>query len=111
MTDITFISVFVAILVVGVMSIYWVIRGTRSITDQLISKLFKYIQALFVALVAVSLLFTIWISMPQDLIRPQAGESDLLLCSFLIAISALMLGSSFAVKKIGEAYGFKVKDK
>jgi hypothetical protein len=109
MMDISFIGIFVTILAVGIISFLWVTKGMMVITDPLIRKLFKYIQALIITLLAVSIIFITWTSFSSQIQINDESLSGPIVYIFLISISALMLGSSLAVKRIATEYGFKVK--
>ena len=110
MTGINVWIITIATILMGAVSILWISRGMKGITDPLIQKLFKYIMALIVALIAVSLLFITWTYLSPDIQSPDGPTRDPTLYAFLVSISALIIGSSVAVKRIGDEYGFIVKE-
>jgi len=105
-----FAVVFCLVAAIGVISVAFVRIGIKGITDKMIRSLFNYIMALIVSLMAVALLFVVWIS-SKGLVNIDQSSSGLITYLFLISIFVLILGSSLAVKKIGDMYGFRIKDK
>jgi len=107
MTDIATIGAIAAVSAAGFISAFWVRLGMNGITDPLIKRLFKYIMALITSLMAISLLFIAWMALhdgsPRDMMP--------MVYLFVLSVSALMLGSSLAVRHIGDEYGFKVEEK
>jgi hypothetical protein len=101
----------VVMILVGILSVLWISRGMKEISDPLIKKLFKYIMALITALIAVSLVFMVWVSLSPEVNVPEETTKEPTIYVFLVSISALIVGSSIAVKRIGDEYGFKVDDK
>jgi len=110
MDDMLFAVVFCLVAAIGVISVAFVRIGIKGITDKMIRSLFNYIMALIVSLMAVALLFVVWIS-SKGLVNIDQSSSGLITYLFLISIFVLILGSSLAVKKIGDMYGFRIKDK
>jgi len=96
-----------AVLAIGALSLYWVMRGMSGITDTLIKKLFSYMLALIIALITVSLVFVIWISISTELLPANRAMGSLTYL-FIVAILALISGAALAAKRIGDVYGFKV---
>ncbi len=107
MTDTVFMAAFAAVLAIGAISLYWVMRGMSGITDTLIKKLFSYMLALIIALITVSLVFVIWISISTELMPANKAMGSLTYL-FIVAILALISGAALAAKRIGDVYGFKV---
>lgn len=107
MTDTVFMAAFAAVLAIGALSIYWVKRGMSGITDGLIKKLFSYMLGLIVALITVSLVFVMWVSISTELLPANKAMGSLTYL-FIVAILALISGAALAAKRIGDVYGFKV---
>lgn len=107
MTDTVFMVALAAVLAIGALSLYWVMRGMSGITDTLIKKLFSFMLALIIALITVSLVFVIWISISTELLPANKAMGSLTYL-FIVAILALISGAALAAKRIGDVYGFKV---
>lgn len=110
MNDALFVVMLCLVTAIGVVSIALVRIGIGGITDRMIKSLFNYILALILALMAVSLLFVAWIS-ASDNVNLDGISSGPLMYAFLVSVFAIVVGSALAVKRTGDMYGFRIKDK
>jgi cytochrome bd-type quinol oxidase subunit 2 len=110
MAEFLFLLTIVMIAIIGIISFILLRMGKSGITDKTISILFNYITALVVSLMAVSLLFVIWVAPSEDAPKMEESPGWPITYLFLASIFAIVLGSSFAVKRIGDLYGFQVND-
>lgn len=109
MIDIWFMLTFAAAVIIGIMSLLWVIWGASTITDKLIRRLFRYIAALILSLMMISLMFVVWVAQYTDMNRINGSIGTTAAYAFVLAICGLMFGSALAVKKISDMYGFKAR--
>jgi len=106
MDDVVLAVIIYLIIAMGFISLAWLRKAGKSITDTLISGLFRYL----VALTIVAIVFACWI-MALSKMGPLAGQENFYVISiFLVALFALISGSALAAKKIGEMYGFAVDE-
>ncbi|MBN2518315.1 MAG: hypothetical protein JXB14_05700 [Candidatus Altiarchaeota archaeon] len=88
----------------GFISVVWLRKGLRSISDNLIRRMFTYL----VLLTFVCFIYATW-----KFILLQNMSSEALIITFTDAIIitslfALISGAALCAKQIGELYGFKV---
>ncbi len=103
--------VMAAIVVACAFSIIRGIRGSKSITDPLIRHLFRYINSMVLAILALSfslILETYTIS--ASLQNNQVQLFDIMSYILLISVFILVLGSMLVIRRISDIYGFKVKE-
>ncbi len=103
MDDVVLAVIIYVIMSMGFISLAWLRKAGRGITDTLISGLFRYL----VALTVVAIAFASWI-LAMSKIGGFGADDFYVISIFLVAIFALISGSALAAKRIGELYGFEV---
>ena len=102
MDDAILVVIIYLIIAMGFISLAWLRKAGKGITDTLISNLFRYL----VALTIVAIVFACWIMVLLKM-EKLAGDSNFYVVTiFLVALFALISGSSLAAKRVGEMYGF-----
>ena len=109
MIDLILLVLFGFIVIAGVVSIIWSIKGIHGMSDPLIRRLFQYEMAVMISLVALSILIA-----GAVYAYSQGGEVSVLgdptmTYILLLAIFGLVSGTALAVKKLSDEYAFSVK--
>ncbi len=107
MTSTILLVAVLAILAVGAVSVLWIRRSMKGVTDALIERLFNHVLALIIALAAVLLVLVIFLSTTEP-VMDHNGTGWALAMVLVVSMLALISGAAVDIKRIGDVYGFKV---
>ncbi len=106
MDEVIISAVAYVIVAMGIISLAWLRKANQGITDYLISRMFRYL----IALSGVAIMFAVWIMISAHTMVIDELSNRYMIALFLVIMFLLISGAALAAKRIGDLYGFAVKE-